>query len=205
MIRMYDTVEMRDTGGCSVAISLNLAEAPTDDQILNLSRRNPGLQFERSAAGELIVTPTGSSSGRRELLLGTQLQLWAHAEGSGLAFGPGAGFRLPDGSLFAPDASWIRRDRWDALTREQQEGFAPLCPDAVFEIVSPADSLRDLRRKMRAYLANGCGLAVLVDPDRQAAELFIPGREPQVIEPARTISLAPVLPGFVLDLETVFE
>ncbi len=56
-----------------MAISLRLAAVPTDEEILELSRRNPGYQFERTAAGELVVTPAGSKGGRRDLLLGAQL------------------------------------------------------------------------------------------------------------------------------------
>ena len=36
-----------------MAISLKLAAPPGDDEILDLSKRNPAFQFERSAAGEL--------------------------------------------------------------------------------------------------------------------------------------------------------
>jgi hypothetical protein len=56
-----------------MAISLKLAAPPSDDDILGLSDRNPGLQFERSSAGALVVTPNGSEGGRRDLALGHQL------------------------------------------------------------------------------------------------------------------------------------
>ena len=187
-----------------MAISLRLAAPPGDDEILDLSRRNPGFQFERSAAGELIVTPTGSEGGRRDLELGAQLHAWAKADGSGIAFGSAAGFRLPDGSLLSPDASWMRRERWEALSREQRAGFAPLCPDAVFEIASESDSLPLLRNKMRAYLANGARLAVLIDPQRRMIEVHLPDRDAQIYNAPRSVSLDPVLRGFVADLTLIF-
>jgi hypothetical protein len=46
-----------------MAISLRLAGPPTDDEIRALAARNPGYQFERTAGGELVVTPTGGRSG----------------------------------------------------------------------------------------------------------------------------------------------
>ncbi len=52
----------------------------SDADLVELTRRNPGLQFERSAAGELIVTPTGSKAGRHELVLGAQLDRKTKAE-----------------------------------------------------------------------------------------------------------------------------
>ncbi len=186
-----------------MAISLKLAAPPTDGEIRALSARNPGYQFERTAGGELVVTPTGGRSGRSEAELITQLATWAKADGTGIVFSSATGFRLPDGSLLVPDASWVRRERWDALTPQQQEDFVPLCPDAVFEVASPSDRLPHLRRKCRDYLANGARLAVLVDPARRAVELHMPDREPQAFEGLPSVALGPVLPGFVLDLKAL--
>jgi Uma2 family endonuclease len=188
-----------------VAISLKLPAPPTDEEIVEISERNPGFKFERSAAGELLVTPTGGEAGRQEFELCRQLGQWAEADGSGVGFGPSTGFRMPDGALFIPDASWMRRDRWEALTAEQQRDLVPFCPDAVFEILSWTDAVSDLRKKMRAYLGNSARLAVLVDPQRRAVEIYLPGREPQILESSRSVSLDPVLPGFTLDLERVFS
>jgi len=151
------------------------------------------------------VTPTSGRGGRREVVVGSHLDHWAESDGGGLAFGPSTGFRLPDGSLLSPDASWVRRDRWEALTAEQQDSFAPLCPDVVFEVASPSDTLPGLRKKMRAYLANGCRLAVLVDPGRRAVEIHAPGRDAQIHEPAETVSFDFPLEGFTLDLKRIFE
>lgn len=188
-----------------MAISLKLGVPPSDEEILELSRRNPGLQIERTATGELIVSPTGGEAGRREAEIVAQLHRWATQDGRGIVFGSSTGFHLPDGAVLSPDASWVRRERWALLTSRQRQGFAPLCPDAVFEIASPTDALRDLRRKMQAYLSNGARLAALIDPQRRAVEIYAPDRDPRVIEAARSVTLDPVLPGFALDLEPVFE
>lgn len=185
-----------------MAISLRLAAPPDDDEILELSRCNPGFQFERNAAGELIVTPASGKSGRREAALLLQLGRWAERAG-GVVFGPSTGFHLPDGSLLSPDAAWMPQERWEALTPEQQDSFAPLCPDAVFEIASKSDSLARLRAKMRAYLANGARLAVLIDPQSQVVEVYLPGRDAEVFESPAPVPLDPVLPGFTLDPEPI--
>lgn len=188
-----------------MAISLRLVAPPSDQEILDLSRRNPGFQIERSAAGELVVTPTGSEAGRREAKLVAPLYRWDSARGGGVVFGPSTGFHMPDGALLSPDASWVRRERWEALTSQEREGFAPLCPDAVFEVASRTDTLAELRAKMEAYVANGARLAVLLDPRRRAVEIYAPGQAPRVLEPAWSVSLEPVLEGFTLDLTQIFE
>ena len=52
-------------GAESMAVTIRHVRPITDDEILELSRRNPGYQFERTVGGELVVTPTGSEGGRR--------------------------------------------------------------------------------------------------------------------------------------------
>jgi Uma2 family endonuclease len=188
-----------------MAISLRLAGPPTDADIVEFSTRNPGYQFERNAAGELVVTPTSASSGRCEAELIAQLSYWAKRDGTGVVFSSSTGFRLPDGSLLIPDGSWLRRERWDALSRREQRSFGPFCPDAVFEVVSPSDRLSFLRRKCEDYLANGARIAVLVDPARRSLEIYMPGQGVQVIEGQRSAAVGPVLPGFTLDLDALFD
>jgi Uma2 family endonuclease len=91
------------------------------------------------------------------------------------------------------------------LSPEEQEGFAPLCPDAVFEIRSASQTPQELREKMRAYLRNGARIGVLIDPYTRAVEVYRPGREPERREDPERVALDPELPGFVLELGPVFE
>jgi Uma2 family endonuclease len=188
-----------------MAIIIKQPKPLTDEDLLELSRLNPGYQFERDARGELIVTPTGIEGGRRSLELGRQLGNWTIRNGTGVAFDSSTGFRLPDGALFAPDAAWVRRSQLDALTPDQRKKFGPLCPDAAFEIRSESNTVTELRDKIRAYLANGTRLGVLIDPDSRTAEVYRPGQEPQVFTDPKILVLDPELPGFALELAPIFE
>jgi len=188
-----------------VALSLKPPKPVTDEELLEFSRRNPGLQFERGATGELIVTPTGSDAGRRNAQLAYQLEAWNRSRSLGVVFDSSAGFRMPDGSLLSPDASWVRRDRWEGLAPAEREGFAPLCPDVVFEIASASNTRSELQVKMRAYIANEARAAVLIDPQGRRVEVYRPGRTVEVDEHPATISLDPPLVGFTLTLAPHFE
>ncbi|WP_448595105.1 Uma2 family endonuclease [Thermoflexus hugenholtzii] len=188
-----------------MGIRLDLLHRVTDEELWELSERNPGYQFERTADGRLIVTPTGGESGRRSGEVFYQLEHWNRRTRLGVAFDSSTGFRLPDGSLLSPDASWVRRERWEALSREEREGFVPLCPDVVFEVRSASQSLGELREKMEAYRANGARLGVLIDPYRKAVEIYRPGAPVERYEGVQRVSLDPELPGFTLDLEPIFE
>ncbi|MEB3881829.1 Uma2 family endonuclease, partial [Lyngbya sp. CCY1209] len=89
---------------------------------------------------------------------------------------------LPNGATRSPDASWVARSRWEALTPEQRQGFAPLCPDFVVELRSPTDSLSKLQEKMREYLENGARLGWLIDPQNRRVEIYRPGQEVEVLD-----------------------
>jgi Uma2 family endonuclease len=121
----------------------------------------------------------------------------------GIAFDSSTGFKLPDGSDISPDAAWIRRDRWDALTPEQKEKFAPICPDFVVELRSTTDSLEKLRAKMKVYVKNGARLGWLLDRKNRKVEISRQGSDVEILDSPATLSGEDVLPGFVLDLSDI--
>lgn len=169
-------------------------------------KANPDWQFEQTAAGELvIVSPTGGSSGRRNSNLTRQLDTWSNSSNLGVAFDSSTLFILPNGARRSPDASWVRRERWENLTPEQQDSYPPLCPDFVVELRSPTDNLNELRAKMQEYINNGARLGWLIDPQARQVEICRPGQAVEIFNSPSTISGENVLPGFVLDAIAIFS
>ena len=183
-----------------------LALRVTPDQFASLAAANRDLKLERTATGELVVNPpTGGESGKRNLNLSTQLGVWFEANDTlGEAFDSSTGFELPNGANRSPDAAWVRRERWDALTLEQREGFVPLCPDFVVELRSKTDSLAVLRAKMQEYQDNGTQLGWLIDPYSQRVEIYRQGQAVEVLERPSQLSGESVLPGFILTLHRIW-
>ncbi len=131
----------------------------TDKQFFGLCRDNPDLRIELTAKKELIIMPpTGSRTGWRNSRLNQRLANWAEENSTGLTFDSSTGFTLSNGAKRSPDVSWVHRDRWEALSGEDQEGFAPLCPDFVVELRSSSDDLPTLQSKMLEYIENGARL-----------------------------------------------
>ena len=177
----------------------------TDSELLELCRRNRELRFERTAEGDLIVmTPAGGESSRRNARLVTALVNWADEKGSGVVYDSSGGFLLPNGAMRAPDAAWVRKSRLANLSAEEREGFVPLCPDFVVELRSPSDSPAELQGKLQEYLANGARLGWLIDPGARRVHVYRPDREVETLEDPRDVSGDPELPGFVLDLKTIW-
>lgn len=177
----------------------------SDAELERLSREHPGVQFERDARGELIVSPVGTLGGSAEMALGGQLWKWACRDGRGFAASSSTGFTLPDGSVLCPDAAWVSYERWRALPAKARKGYAPIAPDVAFEFLSPSDGLDAARAKASAYLANGVLLVVLLDPRARLAELHRPGRQPISHVHAGVVPLDPELPGFRLDAGAIFD
>jgi Uma2 family endonuclease len=178
----------------------------TGDQFVHLCQANPELRLELTARGELIVMPpTGSETGWRGNEISYHLTAWAKQDGTGLVFDSSTGFTLPNGARRSPDASWVRRERWSALTKEQRREFAPLCPDFVMELRSPTDSLPALQEKMQEYIDNGARLGWLIDPIDRRVYLYRLGQSPEVLDDPTSLSGDPVLPGFVLPVNELWE
>jgi Uma2 family endonuclease len=191
---------------------LELTLELTDEQFFQLCIDNRDLRFERTASGGLIIMPpTGSETGRRNSDLNFQLKAWSRQNNLGVVFDSSTGFKLPDGSDISPDAAWVRRDRWDALTPEQKEKFAPICPDFVVELreaklsrrESTTDSLEKLRAKMKVYVKNGARLGWLLDRKNRKVEISRQGSDVEILDSPATLSGEDVLPGFVLDLSDI--
>ena len=176
----------------------------TDRAFTRLCGANPDLRLERTADGALIVmSPAGTDSGGRGALITIRLGVWSEADGRGKVFDSSTGYTLPNGAIRAPDASWVLRERWAALTPKEKRRFAPICPDFVVELRSPSDRLADVHAKMAEYLEQGARLGWLIDPLRRRVMVYRPDRPVEVLEKPDTLSGGDVLPGFVLDLREI--
>lgn len=176
----------------------------TDEQFYRLCRDNPELRMELTSEGGLVVmSPTGAKTGSRNSKLNQRLANWADADGRGIAFDSNAGFTLPNGAKRSPDAAWVRLEAWQALSDEEQERFAPLCPEFVAELRSPQDSLSTLQTKMQEYLDNGARLGWLLDPVEKRVYVYRRGGATECLENPKSLSGEAVLEGLELDLQGI--
>jgi Uma2 family endonuclease len=172
----------------------------TGEDFDQLVRDNPELRMELTATGELILmSPTGSKTGLLNAELNLQFGTWAKKDHSGVVFDSSTLFVLPNGARRSPDLSWVKRERWEALTKEEQEGFAPLCPDFVIELRSRSDNLPPLEEKMLEYVGNGALLGWLIDPLKKQVFIYRPNQAAEILEDPDTVSGDPELPGFKLN------
>ncbi|MBE9161031.1 Uma2 family endonuclease [Tychonema sp. LEGE 06208] len=190
----------------AITLNLNSIIKLTSEQFYQLCESNPDLKLERSANGELIaMPPTGGETGKRNSKLNLQVGIWNEQTELGEVFDSSTGFTLPNKADRSPDASWVEKSRWQALTPEQREKLIPLCPDFVIELVSPSDSLKKTQEKMQEYIENGCRLGWLINRKKREVEIYRLGRSVEILQSPQTLSGEDVLPGFVLNLPKIWN
>jgi Uma2 family endonuclease len=178
----------------------------TDEQFFEFCQVNRDLRIERDRFGEIsIMPPTGSETGNRNFNMALQLGIWAEKDSTGLCFDSSTGFKLSTGAERSPDASWIKLERWNTLSSEQQKRFAPICPDFVVELRSPSDNLQPLKDKMAEYMQEPrVQLGWLIDRKHRRVYVYLPGKPEEILENPDTVSDESVLPGFVLNMNKVW-
>lgn len=189
----------------ALTVNFNSVINLTDEQFFQLCQQNELIRFERNADGTLVLMPlVGGTTSISNASLTAQLGMWNRDDRLGIGFDSSTGFTLPNGAVRSPDASWLKRDRWDALPQEQKERFAPVCPDFVAELRSAADCLKRLQNKMREYRDNGARLGWLIGLETRKVEIYRPNQEVEVLESPATLSGEKILPGFVLNLDSIW-
>lgn len=201
---------MANTATEAAVLPLTLQLEPvvklSDDELFEFCAINRELRVERTAKGELIImSPTGGETGGRSAAIIGQLWRWAREDGRGAAFDSSTGFVLPNGAVRAPDASWVERSRLAALAPEERKKFLPLVPDAVIELRSASDNLRDQQAKMEEYLANGTRFGLLIDSETRRVHVYRPGAPAEILDAPASVSGEPVLTGFRLALREIWD
>ena len=186
-------------------VTINIPEEypMTDDELFAFCAANKELRIERDELGQLIInSPSGGITGNLNFRISGIFFQWAEMNGQlGYGFDSATGFRLADRSMRSPDVSWVRKTKWDKLRLEDQEKFAPICPDFVIELRSKSDSLSQLKSKMEKWMENGSELAWLIDPIQQKTYIYQPNVAVyEVTDFDQKLSGGTLLPGFELDL-----
>lgn len=188
-------------------ITLKAEGVMTEAEFFRFCQMNDTLAFERDANQNIVVmSPTGSFTGGFNSQILIELGIWNKKTDSGVIFDSSTGFTLPNSAVRSPDVSWVRNEKWNELSKEQKEQFAPICPDFVIEVRSQSDSLKYLQNKMEEYMLNGTQLGWLIDRFENKAYIY---REKNDIELIESLHIQlygeSVLPGFILNLALILK
>ncbi len=177
----------------------------SDFNLEKLCADNPEIRFETTPQGRLIVmSPTGSESGKLNGDLFFQVELWNRRYKLGVTFDSSTGFKLCNGAIRSPDVSWVENAKWDSLSKQLQRKFAPIDPDFVIELMSPTDDLAELQQKMLEYRSCGVRLGWLINPDDREVEIYRPDVAKEILGNPTSLSGGKILPELTVDLSAIF-
>lgn len=178
----------------------------TDKEFVRFCEKNRELRIEMTSEGEMIIMlPVVSEGSNRNFILSGRFFAWVETDNTGVGFDSSGGFTLPNGAKRSPDVSWILRERWEVLSKELKNSFAPICPDFVVELRSGSDRLKTLQKKMEEYIANGAQLGWLIDPKKKTVHIYQPNVPVQILDNPAEVSGEPLFKGFVLKLKGILD
>ena len=191
----------------SMPVIMKMGELMNDDEFFRFCQMNDTFNLERDSQRNIIVmSPTGSFTGNFNLRISALLFIWNENSGLGEVFDSSTGFTLPNAAVRSPDVSWIANEKWDVLSDDQKEKFAPVCPDFVIEVRSQSDGMEYLQEKMNEFLENGTQLGWLIDRFDGKIYIYRNGRPVETIDSLNIkLSGELTLPGFVLDLGSIVK
>ena len=150
----------------------------SDEQFFEFCQANHDVRIERNSRGEIIIMPpTGWETSDKNSEINFQLRLWAKKDKRGKVAESSGGYKMPNGAVMSPDASWILKERLEKVSPTKRQKFLPLAPDFVIELRSESDTLSKLQAKMEEYIENGVSLGWLIDPTKMRVYVYRPDKE----------------------------
>ncbi len=175
----------------------------SDERLLELGSLNEEWYLEADCDGGLLLTPPpGPLSGRRELLVASQILSWSDAANRGETF-PSVTFRLPNGWRRAPDAAWISDERLEGMEVDD-EGIWAVCPDFVVEVRSASGRVDVEQEKMEMWIAQGARLGWLVDPFEENVWIYRPEQEPERVERPGSLTAVEIAEDLTIDFTRIW-
>lgn len=106
----------------------------------------------------------------------------------------GIGFitdRHPD-SVRGPDISYWSKER----LKEVPVGYIEIAPDMLVEVLSPSNTSKQIRVKIKEYFAKGVRLVWVIAPEDRTLTIYRTLDEGRVLHETATVTGEDVLPGF---------
>jgi Uma2 family endonuclease len=178
----------------------------TTDTADNLLHMPEGDRYEL-VDGQLVeIEPMGARAGWIAGRLFAELDSYSQMGERGWVFPSDAGIRCyPDDPerVRKPDVFFVAPGRLP--NEEIPEGFVPVAPHVVVEVISPTDRYYAVTDTVQEYLAAGVKLVWVVHPEQQTIMVHrATGGDPSLLRIHDSLSGEDVLPGFSCPLAAVF-
>lgn len=158
--------------------------------------------YSKGVKGELIrgvlheTMAAGVRHGKIAIRLGGRMDAHAEQGRLGHVFGSDAGVLLarnPD-TVREPDLAYVSAERLPLDA--ELDGYCPVPPDLVVEIVSPSDTEREVDDKATMWLSFGVRMALVINPETRTIRVRQPNLPTVTLTTDDTLDCGEVLPGF---------
>jgi Uma2 family endonuclease len=156
--------------------------------------------------GELVeMCPSGDKASSSANLFAFFITGHVRPRRLGRVYSADGGFVLFPGLdlVRVPDVAFVRADRLPP--ESERDKFPRLAPDLVVEVISPTDSMASVLDKVKMWLDAGVRLLWLADPRARTVTVYVPGREPNLLNEQDELTGGDVLPGFRVRVADCFE
>ncbi len=152
-----------------------------------------------------MTSPAGSEHGRIAMRFGSLLDQYVRKHQLGTVFAAETGFLIstnPD-TVRAPDVAFVEKKKMEQFAGHQ--GFLPIAPDLVVEVVSPNDSFTHVEEKTLAWLEAGSAMVVNIDPGTRTLQVFRDAKHSVVLRENDQFDGQEVVSGWQFVVSELFE
>ena len=172
----------------------------TDEELETLPRE--GHKYEL-LDGDLIMSPVHANHGKICIRIGAILLQYVESRKLGEIYDSSTGFRLADDLLLSPDIAFVGKARLKEI-EVAPDKFLAGAPDLVVEVLSPADRMTQINRKLEHYFEHGTKLAWLVNLPKQQVHIYTADSIEALTDLDDFLTGGAVLPGFKCKLRRIF-
>jgi Uma2 family endonuclease len=173
----------------------------TEKDLVRIHSREDRL-FEL-ADGTLVKKTVGTEESELAIWIAVLLSNYIRPRKLGSVLGADAMIRLRKGLVRVPDTCFIAVDRLPG-GKLPRKGILDIAPNLVVEVLSPSNTAKEMRRKLREYFKAGVELVWYVDPASHTVQVFTAPQKRVVLKESQTLTGGHVLPGFKVTLKKMF-
>ncbi len=153
--------------------------------------------------GTLVRKAMGWLEALLATFIGRKLGNYAEDHDLGEVIGADGFFQVFEGGSRAPDISYIA---YASLPggKLPTKPVPALPPDICVEVLSPGNTVREMKRKRTEYFTSGVKLVWIVHPVKRTVTVYERDDQGTVLQATDTLDGGKVVPGFTLALSRVF-
>ena len=166
----------------------------TAEEFFLLPDPGDGSQQELVRGKIITMPPPGGLHGVCCSKVDRRIGVFVEAKDCGHVTANDAGFvteRTPD-SVRGPDIAYWSKERLPVVP----VGYIEVPPDLLVEVLSPSNTSKQIRAKLKEYFAKGVRLVWVIAPEDRTLTIYRTADEGRVLYETATVTGEDVLPGF---------